>query len=83
MIKKRLKFTGCEISSESGYYRNMFVKYILKIFLLSFHEFISSWSEKIATFRLEYEDDHEYEFSVLSTRFRFGGRIFEVRVLRT
>ena len=31
-------------------------------------------SELIATFRLECEDDYEYEFSVLSTRFRFGGR---------
>ena len=29
----------------------------------------------LATFRLEYEDD-EYEFSVLSTRCRFGGRKF-------
>ena len=28
----------------------------------------------IATFRLQYEDDYEYDFSVLSTRFRFGGR---------
>ena len=27
----------------------------------------------IATFRLENEDDYEYEFSVLSTRFRFEG----------
>ena len=30
----------------------------------------------IATFRLHYEDDYEHEFSVLSTRFRFGGRKF-------
>ena len=30
-------------------------------------------AELIATFRLQYEDDYEYEFSVLSTRFRFGG----------
>ena len=30
----------------------------------------------LATFRLEYEDDYEYKFSVLSTRFRFGGRKF-------
>ena len=30
----------------------------------------------IATFRLQYEDDYEYEFSVLSTRFRFDGRKF-------
>ena len=30
----------------------------------------------LATFRLQYEDDYEYEFSVLSTRFRFGGRKF-------
>ena len=28
----------------------------------------------LATFRLQYEDDYEYEFSVLSTRFRFGWR---------
>jgi len=30
----------------------------------------------IATFRLQYEDDYKYKFSVLSTRFRFGGRKF-------
>ena len=30
----------------------------------------------IATFRLQYKDDYEYEFSVLSTRFRFGGLKF-------
>ena len=29
---------------------------------------------KLATFGLQYEDDYEYEFSVLSMRFRFGGR---------
>ena len=28
----------------------------------------------LATFRLQYEDDDEYEFSVLSTCCRFGGR---------
>ena len=28
------------------------------------------------TFRLQYEDDYEYEFAVLSTRFRFDGRKF-------
>ena len=33
-------------------------------------------STRIAAFRLQYEDDYEYEFSVLSTRFRFGGRKF-------
>ena len=33
-------------------------------------------STRIASFRLQYEDDYEYEFSVLSTRFRFGGRKF-------
>ena len=27
-----------------------------------------------ATFRLQYENDYEYDFSVLSTRCRFGGR---------
>ena len=32
--------------------------------------------ESLATFGLEYEDDYEYEFSVLSTRFRFEGRKF-------
>ena len=32
--------------------------------------------EIIATFRLQYEDDYEYEFSVLSTRCRFKGRNF-------
>ena len=30
----------------------------------------------LATFRLQYEDDYEYEYSVLSTRFRFDGRNF-------
>ena len=30
----------------------------------------------IGTFRLQYEDDYEYEFSVLRMRFRFGGRKF-------
>ena len=30
----------------------------------------------LVTFRLEYEDDHEYEISVLSMRLRFGGRNF-------
>ena len=30
----------------------------------------------IATFRLEYEDDYEYEFTVLNTRFRLPSRIF-------
>ena len=28
------------------------------------------------TFRLQYEDGYEYELSVLSMRFRFGGREF-------
>ena len=28
----------------------------------------------LATFRLQYEDDYEYEFSVMSTRFRLEGR---------
>ena len=37
---------------------------------------ISSVMMIIAIFRLEYEDDYEYEFSVLSTCFRFGGRTF-------
>ena len=30
----------------------------------------------LATFRLQCEDDYEYEFSLLNTRFRFGGRKF-------
>ena len=30
----------------------------------------------LGTFRSEDEDDYEYEFSVLSTRIRFGGRHF-------
>ena len=33
----------------------------------------------LATFRLQYEDDYEYVFSVLSTRFKFGGRKFSKR----
>ena len=36
----------------------------------------SHTNRTIATFRLEYEDDYDYEFSVLSTRSRFGGREF-------
>ena len=34
----------------------------------------SATTNMLATFRLQYEDDYQYEFSVLSTRFRFGGR---------
>ena len=30
----------------------------------------------LATFRLQYQDDYRYEFSVLSTRFKFEGRKF-------
>jgi len=30
----------------------------------------------LANFKLQYEDDYKYEFSVLSSRFRFGGRKF-------
>ena len=33
-------------------------------------------NKKIATLRLQYKDDYEYEFSVLSMRFRFEGRKF-------
>ena len=33
-------------------------------------------SPLIATFRLEYEDDYEYEVTVLSMRFRHEGRKF-------
>ena len=29
---------------------------------------------RIATFRLEYKDDYEYEFIVLGIRFRLAGR---------
>ena len=42
----------------------------------------------LAIFRLECEDDYEYEISVLSMRFRFGGRKFskcacsELKLLR-
>ena len=28
---------------------------------------------KLATFRMKYEDDHDYKFSVLNTCFKFGG----------
>ena len=38
--------------------------------------FQASYRSTVATFRLEYEDDYKYEFSVLSMRFRFGGRKF-------
>ena len=31
-------------------------------------------ASELATVRLQYEDYYEYEFSVLSTRFRFGWR---------
>ena len=31
-------------------------------------------SRSLATFRLQYEDAYEYEFSVLSTRFKFERR---------
>ena len=40
--------------------------------------------ELVATLRLQYEDDYEHGFSVLSTRCRIGRvKSFEVRVLRT
>ena len=29
----------------------------------------------MATFRLEYEDDYEYELTILSMRFRLEGRV--------
>ena len=34
------------------------------------------FNKKIATFRLQYEDDYEYKFSVLSTRSKFERRKF-------
>ena len=34
------------------------------------------WQSVRFEFRLQYEDDYEYEFSVLSTRSRFKGRTF-------
>lgn len=37
----------------------------------------------VATFGLEYKDDYDYEFSILSTRFMFLGRNFFVCVLKT
>ena len=46
------------------------------LFRLSPQKGISAYERKIATFRLQYEDDYEYEFSVLSMRFRFDGRKF-------
>ena len=33
-------------------------------------------NNKIATLRLQYEDDYKYQFSILSTCFRFGGQKF-------
>ena len=39
-------------------------------------QFIWVADEAVATLRLQYDDDYEYEFAVLSTRFRFGGRKF-------
>ena len=36
----------------------------------------SATTNMLATFRLQYEDDYQYEFSVLSTGFRLGGRKF-------
>ena len=43
---------------------------------ISLYNYNDPVHELIATFRLQYEDDYEYEFSVLSTCFRFGGRNF-------
>ena len=48
----------------------------IELILKNLVSFISL--DLIATFRLQYEDDFEYEFSVLSTHFKF-----EVRMLRT
>ena len=43
--------------------------------VLSLSQFaITTSHTPLATFRLQYEDDYEYDFSVLSTRCRFGGR---------
>ena len=47
------------------------VGYGVKIFLPSPPNYVTR-----SPGRLQYEDDYEYEFSVLSTRFRFDGRKF-------
>ena len=54
-----------------GWYRHL--PFDIK-FLLRKYDDNKVFAMTIATFRLQYEDDYEYEFSVLSTRFRFGGR---------
>ena len=44
------------------------------IFHLHFFKFLCL--NLLGTFRAEDEDDHEYEFSVLCMRIRFGGQHF-------
>ena len=59
--------------------QHSFSKLHLSLLSMIIHErALEPPSVKIATFRLEYEDDYEYEFSVLSTRFRFGGENFRI-----
>ena len=40
------------------------------------HNLLSLGILSLATFRLQYEDDYEFEFSILSTRFRLEGENF-------
>ena len=58
-------------NSRFGFAPLLFQLFSVKFTFPAVHTAIS-W----ATFRLQYEDDDEYEFYVLSTRFRFGGRNF-------
>lgn len=43
-------------------------------YLLMLVKYLGLHGNTLATFRLQYEDDYEYNFSVLSTRCRFGGQ---------
>ena len=64
---------------KEGYHRFLHwgkLKSVLKFLNLFLDQCRGSHRTTIATFRLQYEDDYEYEFSVLSTRFWFGGRKF-------
>ena len=58
-----LKYQSCHAITLS---RNLYLKNIQ----------LRLSSNNTVTVRLQYEDDYEYEFSVLSTRFWFGGRKF-------
>ena len=46
----------------------------LWIYLLMLVNYLGLHGNTSVTFRLQYEDDYEYNFSVLSTRCRFGGQ---------